>query len=134
MDDVLDGCRRDGYVTTILGRRRAIAGVRERAKRRSAAGVPALTLPERTAVNTVVQGSAADLIKLAMLRVAARLRTERLRAVIVLQIHDELVLEAPEAEAAVVEPLVVAEMKGAMTLTVPLEVSVSQGATWAECE
>ena len=134
MDEILDRCRRDGHVTTILGRRRAIAGVRERAKRRSAAGVPALTLPERTAVNTVVQGSAADLIKLAMLRVAARLRTERLRAVIVLQIHDELVLEAPEAEAAVVEPLVVAEMKGAMTLTVPLEVSVSQGATWAECE
>jgi DNA polymerase-1 len=134
MDEILDRCRRDGHVTTILGRRRAIAGVRERAKRRSAAGVPALTLPERTAVNTVVQGSAADLIKLAMLRVAARLRTERLRALIVLQIHDELVLEAPEAETAVVEPLVVAEMKGAMTLTVPLEVSVSQGATWAECE
>jgi DNA polymerase-1 len=134
MDEILDRCRRDGHVTTILGRRRAIAGVRERAKRRSAAGVPALTLPERTAVNTVVQGSAADLIKLAMLRVAARLRTERLRALIVLQIHDELVLESPEAETAVVEPLVVAEMKGAMTLTVPLEVSVSQGATWAECE
>ncbi|MFM7138610.1 MAG: DNA polymerase I [Planctomycetota bacterium] len=134
MDDVLDRCRRDGHVTTILGRRRAIAGVRERAKRRSGAGVPALTLPERTAVNTVVQGSAADLIKLAMLRVAGRLRADRLQAAIVLQIHDELVLEAPEAEVAVVEPLVVAEMQGAMTLSVPLEVSVSHGATWAECE
>jgi DNA polymerase-1 len=121
-------------VTTILGRRRAITGVRERAKRRNAAGVPALTLPERTAVNTVVQGSAADLIKLAMLRVADRLRADRLQAAIVLQIHDELVLEAPEAEVAAVEPLVVAEMKGAMTLTVPLEVSVSHGSTWAECK
>jgi len=134
MDDVLDRCRREGRVTTILGRRRAIAGVRERTKRRNAAGVPALTLPERTAVNTVVQGSAADLIKLAMLRVADRLRAERLRAAIVLQIHDELVLEAPETEVAVVEPLVVAEMTGALTLSVPLEVSVSHGATWAECE
>jgi DNA polymerase-1 len=134
MDEILDRCRRDGHVTTILGRRRAIAGVRERAKRRSAAGVPALTLPERTAVNTVVQGSAADLIKLAMLRVADRLRTDSLRAAIVLQIHDELVLEAPEAEVAAVEPLVVAEMKGAMTLSVPLEVSVSHGKTWAECK
>jgi DNA polymerase-1 len=134
MDDVLDRCRRDGHVTTILGRRRAISGVRERSKRRTAAGVPALTLPERTAVNTVVQGSAADLIKLAMLRVADRLKTDLLHAAIVLQIHDELVLEAPEAEVAVVESLVVAEMKGAMPLTVPLEVSVSHGATWAECE
>ena len=112
----------------------AIAGVRERTKRRNAAGVPALTLPERTAVNTVVQGSAADLIKLAMLRVADRLRAERLRAAIVLQIHDELVREAPETEVAVVEPLVVAEMTGALTLSVTLEVSVSHGATWAECE
>jgi DNA polymerase I len=134
MDDVLDRCRREGHVTTILGRRRAITGVRERAKRRNAAGVPALTLPERTAVNTVVQGSAADLIKLAMLRVADRLRADGLQAAIVLQIHDELVLEAPEAEVAAVEPLVVAEMKAAMTLTVPLEVSVSHGATWAECD
>jgi DNA polymerase-1 len=134
MDDVLDRCRRDGHVTTILGRRRAITAIRERAKRRNAAGVPALTLPERTAVNTVVQGSAADLIKLAMLRVADRLRAERLQAAIVLQIHDELVLEAPEAEVTTVEPLVAAEMKGAMTLSVPLEVSVSHGATWAECE
>jgi DNA polymerase-1 len=134
MDDVLDRCRRDGHVTTVLGRRRAITGVRPRAKRRNAAGVPALTLPERTAVNTVVQGSAADLIKLAMLRVADRLRADRLQAAIVLQIHDELVLEAPAVEVATVEPLVAAEMKGAMTLTVPLEVSVSHGRNWAECE
>ncbi|MFM8414768.1 MAG: DNA polymerase, partial [Planctomycetota bacterium] len=133
MDDVLDRCRRDGHVTTILGRRRAIAGVRERSARRTAAGSFALTLPERTAVNTVVQGSAADLIKLAMLRVAGRLRGEGLRAAIVLQIHDELVLEAPADEVAAVERLVVEAMRGAMALDVPLEVSVSSGGTWAEC-
>jgi DNA polymerase-1 len=80
MDDVLDRCRRDGGVTTMLGRRRTIAGVRDRDRRRNALGVMTLTQPEREAVNTVVQGSAADLIKLAMLRVDARLRAEARRA------------------------------------------------------
>jgi DNA polymerase-1 len=121
-------------VTTILGRRRAITGVRERAKRRSAAGVFALTLPERTAVNTVVQGSAADLIKLAMLRVADRLAAESLRATLVLQIHDELVLEAPAEEVAAVEALLTGAMGAALELDVPLEVSVSSGGSWAECD
>ena len=133
MDNLLDRCRRDGFVTTILGRRRAIHGVRDRAARRNAAGVPVLSLPEREAVNTVVQGSAADLIKLAMLRVAARLREAGLRAAIVLQIHDELLLESPLDELATVEQLVAAEMQTAMQLTVPLEVSVQSGSTWAEC-
>jgi DNA polymerase I len=133
MDDVLDRCRREGHVTTILGRRRGIAGVRDRVGRRNAAGVPALTLPERTAVNTVVQGSAADLIKLAMLAVDRRLTAEKLEAALVLQIHDELVLEAPATEVAAVERLVAEEMRGAMRLDVPLEVSVSSGTTWAEC-
>jgi len=133
MDEVLDRCRRDGHVTTILGRRRGIAGVRARAARRNAAGVPALTLPERTAVNTVVQGSAADLIKLAMLAVDRRLRADGLAGAIVLQIHDELVIEAPAGEVERVAAIAVEEMRGAMRLDVPLEVSVSSGATWAEC-
>ena len=80
-----------------------------------------------------MQGSAADLIKLAMLRVAARLREAGLRAAIVLQIHDELLLESPLDELATVEQLVAAEMQTAMQLTVPLEVSVQSGSTWAEC-
>ena len=88
MDEVLDRCRRDGYVTTMLGRRRSISGVRDRMGRRSAAGGFALSLPERTAVNTVVQGSAADLIKLAMLRVDRRVQSELPEAAVVLQIHD----------------------------------------------
>jgi DNA polymerase-1 len=134
MDDVLDRCRRDGHVTTILGRRRAIAGVRDRAARRGATGGFALSLPERTAVNTVVQGSAADLIKLAMLRVAGRLRAERLGAALVLQIHDELLLEAPAAEVDAVATLAAAEMRSALALEVPLDVSVHVGDTWAACE
>ncbi|MFM7207441.1 MAG: DNA polymerase I [Planctomycetaceae bacterium] len=134
MDDVLDGCRRDGHVTTMLGRRRAIAGVRERSRRRTATGVMTLTLPEREAVNTVVQGSAADLIKLAMLRVDARLRDERLRAALILQIHDELLLEAPADEVPAAERLLTEEMQAALPLRVPVEVSVQSGGTWAECE
>ena len=134
MDDVLDRCRRDGGVTTMLGRRRTIAGVRDRDRRRNALGVMTLTLPEREAVNTVVQGSAADLIKLAMLRVDARLRAESRQAALVLQIHDELLLEAPLDEVPDVERLVVEEMRSAMALSVPIEVSVQAGDTWAECE
>jgi DNA polymerase-1 len=134
MDDVLDRCRRDGQVTTMLGRRRAIAGVRDRERRRSSSGVMALALPEREAVNTVVQGSAADLIKLAMLRVDARLRKEGLRSALVLQIHDELLLESPADEVARVGRVLVEEMAAAMTLSVPIEVSVRSGGTWAECE
>jgi len=134
MDDVLDTCRRDGCVTTMLGRRRAIAGVRDRAGRRSSAGGFALTLPERTAINTVVQGSAADLIKLAMLAVDRRLKAAGTAAGLVLQIHDELLLECPAAETEAVTAIVVEEMRRAMALDVPLEVSVHQGATWAECE
>ena len=138
MDDVLDACARDGHVTTMLGRRRAIgderAKVRDRAKRRTAAGVFSLTLPERTAVNTVVQGSAADLIKLAMLRVDRRLRAEKAAAIVVLQIHDELLLEVPPDAVDATKRLLIEEMGGAMTLTVPLEVTVHEGGTWAECE
>ena len=138
MDDILDACARDGHVTTMLGRRRAIGDrsskVRGRAGRRTAAGVFSLTLPERTAVNTVVQGSAADLIKLAMLRVGRRLGAEGLSAVIVLQIHDELLLEVPPGEVTAASRILVEEMKGAMALDVPLEVTVHVGATWAECE
>ena len=134
IDEVLDACRRDGRVTTMLGRRRAIAGVRDRAGRRSSAGGFALSLPERTAINTVVQGSAADLIKLAMLGVSRRLGEAGARAALVLQIHDELLLESPAAEAAAVARIVVDEMLHAMRLEVPLEVSVHEGSTWAECE
>lgn len=134
MDEVLDRCRLDGHVTTILGRRRSISGVRDREARRGSGGVPALTLPERTAVNTVVQGSAADLIKLAMLAVDRRLRAERLEAALVLQIHDELLFETPASEVDSVARLAEEEMRGAMQLDVPLEVSISSGATWAECD
>lgn len=134
IDDVLDRCRTDRGVATMLGRRRAIEGVRDRDGRRGASGVFALSLPERTAVNTVVQGSAADLIKLAMLQVAGRLVHEKLSSFLVLQIHDELLFEFPDNEFELLQSLVVDEMGSAMDLEVPLEVSVQTGSTWAGCE
>jgi len=133
MDDLLDRCLADGHVTTILGRRRSIAGVRPRERRRDSSGTFSLTLPERTAINTVVQGSAADLIKLAMLRVERAVRAAGSPARLVLQIHDELVLESPETDVPRIRRLVTDEMLAAMRLDVPLEVSVSDGRTWDEC-
>jgi DNA polymerase-1 len=134
IDEVLDRCRAERGVATMLGRRRAIDGVRDHEGRRGAGGVFALSLPERTAVNTVVQGSAADLIKLAMLKVARRLVSDKLSSFLVLQIHDELLFEYPGAESEPLQSLVVHEMGSAMDLEVPLEVSVQTGSTWAECE
>ncbi|HLQ46327.1 MAG TPA: DNA polymerase, partial [Planctomycetaceae bacterium] len=112
-----------GFATTILGRRRAISGIRSQRKRQ-------LNLPERTAINTVIQGSAADLIKQAMLRVHDRLRTEKHPGRLLLQIHDELVFETPAAEVDSLSKLVREEMQSAMQLRVPLVVDVSSGDNW----
>lgn len=127
----LSNCRHNGFVETILGRRRAVQGVRdfaklEPSKRRS------LTEPERIAVNTVIQGSAADLIKQAMLRVHRRLRESPMPAKMLLQIHDELLFEVAVEAADDLEALVREEMIGVATLKVPLKVDVARGRTWAE--
>ncbi len=97
MNEVLAECFKKGYVTTILGRRRAITGVRapnpELLKLPPSSPQRGKNMPERTAVNTVIQGSAADLIKLAMLAVYRKLREEKFQTRMLLQIHDELVFE-----------------------------------------
>ncbi len=134
MDTVLDDCRRDGCVTTLLGRRRAIEGVRPREARRTASGGFSLTLPERTAINTVVQGSAADLIKLAMLAVTRELSDQKLCGKLILQIHDELVLDCPAEELDAIRSLLERAMLSAMELTVPLLVSVHDGDNWDACD
>jgi DNA polymerase-1 len=121
----LADCGRQGYVATLLGRRRAIQGVRKNARRQA-------NLPERTAVNTVIQGSAADLIKLAMLNIHRRLKAERWSAAMLLQIHDELVFEAPAEEIPRLTEMVRQEMSGVHPLSVPLKVDVASGDTWAE--
>ena len=124
---VLAECRKNGYVRTILGRRRAISGVREGAGRQR-------NLAERTAVNTVIQGSAADLIKLAMVAIHRRLRKERLSARMLLQIHDELIFEVPADQLHHLAELVTEEMVGVYTLNVPLKVDIKAGPNWAAAE
>ena len=116
----------------MLGRRRAISGVRDRAGRRSAAGVFALSLPERTAINTVVQGSAADLIKLAMLAVQKALDAEGKSTRMVMQVHDELVFEVPESEVEWVRTEVPRLMAGVADLKVPLLAEVGFGPNWEQ--
>lgn len=123
----LTECRNQGYVQTILGRRRAISGIRHDAER-------AKNLPERTAVNTVIQGSAADLIKLAMLAVHRRLKREKWQARMLLQIHDELIFELPAEERDGLAALVREEMSAVLPLRIPLKVDVKCGRNWADAE
>jgi DNA polymerase I len=136
-DRTLADCSRLGFVSTILGRRRAIQGVRmpEPVLPGATAGrLRPMNLPERTAVNTVIQGSAADLIKLAMISIHRRLREEKRAAKLILQIHDELVFEVPQSELDDLAQLVRMEMAGVLPLGVPLKVDVKSGDNWAECE
>jgi DNA polymerase-1 len=137
LTSTLVACRERGFVSTLMGRRRAIQGVRPvpPGLREPKSGVlRQLNLPERTAVNAVIQGTAADLIKLAMVRVHRRLRDERSPARMLLQIHDELLFEAPPGEVPRLADLVREEMSGVMQLAVPLKVDVKVGPHWAACE
>jgi DNA polymerase-1 len=125
LDGIVAEARAAGYVTTLLKRRRYLPDL--------ASPQPALRgFAERTAINTPIQGSAADIIKLAMLRTARRLERERLRARLILQVHDELVVEAPADEVDRAKALLREEMEGAFALEVPLKVDVSSGPNWAE--
>lgn len=121
----LDDARENRYVKTILGRRRPVSGVRASVGRQR-------NVAERTAINTVIQGSAADIIKLAMLSVHRRLREENLKSRLLLQIHDELVFEAPREEMPRLAKLVDEAMSGVLELSVPLKVDLSVGPNWLE--
>ncbi|MCA9522659.1 MAG: DNA polymerase I [Myxococcales bacterium] len=116
-----------GFATTLLNRRRYLPGLADPNRGvRSAA--------ERAAINTPIQGSAADIIKLAMLRVDERLRREQLSAAIVLQVHDELVFEVEYAALERTRALVAEEMEGVMTLDVPLVVDLASGRSWRDAK
>lgn len=124
LDKTLEEAREKNEVRTLLGRHRPTPDVNSSDGRvRSAA--------ENVAVNTPVQGSAADLIKVAMLKVDARIKAEGLRARMILQVHDELVFDCPVEEQAQLEKLVVEEMEGAWQLDVPLKVDLGHGPDWA---
>jgi DNA polymerase-1 len=123
--DTIRRAKEQGFVTTLLGRRRYLPELFSDNQ-----GVRAAA--ENMAINTPVQGSSADLIKLAMINIRQRLRQEQLRTLMLLQVHDELVFEVPLAELDVVKPLVVDAMERAITLDVPIKVDVGVGRNWYE--
>ncbi|HKD32722.1 MAG TPA: DNA polymerase I [Gaiellaceae bacterium] len=123
----IEQAARDGYVTTLFGRRRPVPEIR-------ASNRQTRSLGERLAVNSVMQGTAADVIKRAMVAIHERLRSEGRSARLVLQVHDELLLEAPEAEVGAVKGLVREEMVAAYELDPPLEVDVGAGDDWHDAK
>jgi DNA polymerase I len=125
LDGTLEQARRSGYVKTMFDRRRYTPDLKSQNRIISGAA-------ERIAVNAPIQGSAADLMKIAMIRVSRRLRGTK--SLLILQVHDELVLEAPTGEADAAEQIVREEMESVHPMAVPLKVDVSRGATWADME
>ena len=123
IEDIKAAAHRDGYVETLSGRRRYIAGIDSSDRMES-------QMAERMAVNTPVQGSAADLIKIAMIRIQKRINEEHLPLKMMLQVHDELVFECPRDQVEPMSQMVKAEMEGAMQLKVPLVASVGFGENW----
>ncbi|MCR8643741.1 DNA polymerase I [Paenibacillus sp. N1-5-1-14] len=127
MDDVVVEARKNGYVTTMLGRRRILPEI-------NASNFNLRSFAERTAMNTPIQGTAADIIKLAMVNMAARLREEGLESRMLLQVHDELVFEVPPHELERMKQLVPEVMESALKLDVPLKADVSFGMNWYEAK
>ena len=123
IDDTKAFAHKNGYVETLSGRRRYIAGIDSSDRMES-------QMAERMAVNTPVQGSAADLIKIAMIRIQERINRENLPLKMMLQVHDELVFECPKDRLEELSAMVKAEMEGAMELKVPLVASVGSGENW----
>jgi len=125
----LDACVRQaegqGYVTTLLGRRLPIPDIAS-----SNGNIRAFA--QRNAINYPIQGSAADIIKRAMVNVSDRMRREKLKSRLIMQVHDELVFEVPERERVVMEQLVRHEMEHAVPLRVPLKVDINYGRNWSE--
>lgn len=125
MDGIVEEARRNGYVTTILNRRRYIPDI-------NSGNIGVRRFAERTAVNTPIQGSAADLIKMAMIEIDAKIARLELRSVMILQVHDELVFEVPLDEIEQMESLVKETMETACPLSVPIVADVRTGMNWLE--
>lgn len=125
MDGVVEQGKSQGYVSTLYGRRRWLPELKS-------SNFNTRSFGERVALNMPIQGTAADIIKLAMIRVEHRLAQEGLQAQLVLQVHDELIVECPQAEADTVARLLTQEMEGVAQLAVPLTAEAKVGQTWAE--
>jgi DNA polymerase I len=127
MEEIVEDVRQKGYVSTLLHRRRYIPEI-------TARNFNVRSFAERTAMNTPIQGSAADIIKKAMIDMADRLKTEKLQAKLLLQVHDELIFEAPEEEIEILKKIVPEVMENAISLKVPLKVDYEYGKTWYDAK
>ena len=125
MSDIIEKSKQDGFVSTLMGRRRWVPELKS-------SNFNTRSFGERVALNAPIQGTAADIIKLAMIRVRNRLKSEGLEGRLVLQVHDELIVECPEAEAERVCALVREEMEGAAALSVPLLAETHAGKAWSD--
>jgi DNA polymerase-1 len=125
MEDTKAFARQHGYVVTLFGRKCHMAGIQDKNPARRG-------FAERQAINAPIQGTAADVIKRAMLRIPGALDSARLNARLLLQVHDELLFEAPEAEVEETSALVRRVMEGAASFSVPLIAEAGSGLTWAE--
>jgi len=125
LDGILEEARRDKYVCTLLNRRRYIPEI-------ASSNAALRQFAERTAINAPIQGTAADLIKIAMINLHTLLKKSHPKAAMIMQVHDELVFEVPEAEKDAVMALVKREMEGVMKLRVPLKVEIGAGHNWDE--
>lgn len=127
MKEVVDRAKEDGYVETLFHRRRYLPEL-------TASNFNLRAFGERVARNMPIQGTAADIIKIAMVRVDRRLRQENMKSRLILQVHDELIVEAPEEEAEKAAKILTEEMEGAVSLTVPMVAEASIGKTWYDAK
>ena len=125
MDDTVNFAREYGYVQTILGRRRYLSDI-------LSTNAVVRGFAERNAINAPIQGSAADMIKVAMINIQAALIKNKFETKLLLQVHDELVFDVPENEVEIVKPVIEAAMINALKLNVPIEVGIGVGKTWLE--
>ncbi len=125
MDDSIENARKKGYVETMLGRRRYLPDINSR-------NYAVRGFAERNAINAPIQGSAADMIKVAMIHIHDAMKQEKLRSKMILQVHDELVFDVHPEELETLKPLVANKMKHALKLEVPIEVNMGVGKNWLE--
>ena len=124
---VVEEAKEKGYVSTLMGRRRWLPELKSSNHNLRAFG-------ERVALNMPIQGTAADIIKLAMIRVQRTLEAEGLQAKLILQVHDELIVECPQGEAEQVKKLLTREMEGAVDYAVPMKADSAAGRSWGEAK
>ena len=125
MDEQVEFCRENGYVNTVMGRKRHIKEIK-------ASAYMVRQIGERLAMNTPIQGSAADIIKIAMIKVYNAIREQGLKSKLILQVHDELIINTYADEKDTVEKLLVENMESAFALNVALKADLNQGGNWYE--